>query len=147
MTGKERQERLLRLLDELDAAHAAAAICVAEIRTLVGDGDPRDGAAAVKHRPLVDTATFCVRWNGCTCRLGSTVGFKLLERLCRRPNHFVSHDHLIHDVWDGAVKSPATLRSVVRNLKQVLRHAGMGDLAAAIRGEGRRYGLLLCPRP
>jgi len=83
--------------------------------------------------PLADRATFSACWGGRTCRLGNTISFKLLERLARRPNHLVSCEVLLQDVWDGR-RSPEAVRSAVKVLRQKLTSAGMDDLAAAIDG-------------
>lgn len=75
--------------------------------------------------------------------LGYTVLCKLVDRLSRRPNQFVTFDQHLRDVWDGGFRSPDTIRSAVRNLRQRLSDAGMNELAAAIRGRAGRYGLIL----
>ncbi len=84
-----------------------------------------------------------VSWAGKTCYLGYTVLFRLADRLSRRPNQYITPDQLLRDVWEDGCKSPATIRSAVRNLRQSLIRAGMDDLAAAIQGTGGRYGLIL----
>ena len=53
--------------------------------------------------PIADADTLAVRWNGKTCFLGKTLAFKLFERLARRPNHFLSHDLLLDEVWECRV--------------------------------------------
>jgi len=75
--------------------------------------------------------------------LGYTVLFRLADRLSRRPNQYITPDQLLRDVWEGGLRSPETIRSAVRNLRERLSLAGMDDLAAAIRGHGGRYGLIL----
>ncbi|MBK8270667.1 MAG: helix-turn-helix domain-containing protein [Planctomycetes bacterium] len=91
----------------------------------------------------MDHSTLSVLWEGQTCQLGYTVLFKLVDRLSRRPNQFVTFDQLLHDVWNGDSRSPDTIRSAVRNLRQKLTDAGMNRLAAAIQGQAGRYGLIL----
>jgi DNA-binding response OmpR family regulator len=82
---------------------------------------------------IADRATFLAHWEGKTCYLGNTIFFKLLERLARRPNHLVSCEILLQDVWERR-RSPEAVRSAVKVLRQKLTSAGMGDLAAAIDG-------------
>jgi DNA-binding response OmpR family regulator len=74
-----------------------------------------------------------VAFHGRTCVLGNTLPFKLLERLARRPNAFVTHEELLSDVWEG-VRSDATVRTAVKRLRQSLRQQGLVDLAQAIDG-------------
>ena len=93
--------------------------------------------------PYIDDATLSVRWHGLACSLGATIPLRLLDRLCRRPNCFVSHEDLLQDVWHGARKSQNTVRSTVRRLKRSLEGAGMKGLAQCIQCEGGSYGLVL----
>jgi len=86
-------------------------------------------------QPLViDPAQRTVQFRGRTCFLGGRLPFRLLSRLARRPNTFVSHEDLLDDVWEGAVRSDDAVRSAVKALRQRLRKAGLGDLADAIDG-------------
>ncbi|MGB7160435.1 MAG: helix-turn-helix domain-containing protein [Tepidisphaeraceae bacterium] len=139
------RDRILQLLDQLSAAQTTAALCVEEIRMIASDGQMTSSATATE-RPVVDHAALAVRWRGMTCRLGYTVTFRLFERLCRRPNHYVGQEQLLTDVWEGNVRAPETIRSEIRHLKCRLRAAGMPELADSIRGQGRRYGLILDAR-
>ena len=77
--------------------------------------------------------------------LGNTLTFRLLERLARCPNQYVTHLDLIRDVWEDELldTTTATIRSLVRQLRCKLRGAGWTDLAAAIRGHNGRYVLCL----
>lgn len=134
--------------------------CVQEMSALVGDqtvSEPTISNRASRRsgpnpsqsgnepgRPVADIATLSVRWEGKSCHLGYTLPFKLFERLARRPNCFVSYSQLLEDVWCQC-RSDAAIRSVVKELKRKLIEAGMLDIAAAIRGEGRCYGLILEP--
>ena len=102
-----------------------------------------EGLFSLDQRPRVDHTTLSVVWAGKQCYLGSTVLFRLADRLARRPNHFATETDLLRDVWDGDQKSPHTIRSAIRHLKQRLQDAGMDDLAAAIQCEDGRYALLL----
>ena len=97
----------------------------------------------VRRRPIIDGATFCVHWDGRTCRLGNTLAFRLLERLARRPNQLVHCDVLLHELWDRYTSRDA-VRSTVKVLRRKLITAGMESLALAIDGSTtRHYGLML----
>jgi DNA-binding response OmpR family regulator len=71
------------------------------------------------------------------------MAFKLLERLARRPDHFVHCDVLLRELWDCHTSREA-VRSAVKVLRQKLNAAGMGDLAEAIDGStSHHYRLML----
>lgn len=110
----------------------------------VGAGHPvptsRNGAACL---PITNRANFSVRWGNRTCRLGNTLGFKVLERLAQRPGLYLHYDSLMDEFWDRHT-SPEAVRSTVKVLRRKLRAAGMGDLAKAIDGSNsHHYGLKL----
>jgi DNA-binding response OmpR family regulator len=92
---------------------------------------------------IVDAAAKTVTYRGGTCCLGNTLVFRMIERLARRPNEFVSFDRLIRDVWDGHPKSDEAIRSVVKELRDRLRKNGMRRLASSIRGQKKSYALML----
>jgi DNA-binding response OmpR family regulator len=92
---------------------------------------------------LIDDDRFTVRWNGDECDLGSTVLFRLFRRLARPANRYVSVGRLLEDVWGDDELSESAVRSAVRHLRRKLEHAGMTELAEAIRGQPGHYGLLL----
>jgi DNA-binding response OmpR family regulator len=138
----KRIEQIRQALSELSRAQMTAASCVSQLQELVAIDD----AGPTPHRsdqPRADETTFCVVWRKRQCYLGHTKRFHLFARLLRRTNQFVSYDHLLRDVWHGDVKSPQTVRSAVRELRRCLVRAKMQRLAAAIRSEGRHYGLIL----
>ena len=151
----EKVQRLVQPANQLTETLMTAAICANEMRSIIvaelhAHGIVRAGQDAVclvlpstNHRPLVDHSTLSLSWAGKTCYLGHTVLFRLAERLSRRPNQYITPDQLLRDVWEGDCKSPDTIRSTVRNLRQRLTHAGMDGLAAAIQGTGGRYGSIL----
>ena len=95
------------------------------------------------ERPLLDESTLSVSWKGKALHLGNTLAFRLLERLARCPNQYVTHLDLLRDVWEDEFTATATIRSLVRQLRRKLRGAGWTDLAAAIRGHNGRYVLSL----
>jgi len=153
----ELQQRLADLTTQLTEILMSAAILVDEIRAILqSDSDHSSSAHPNRsshtpvrntrhHRPFVENSTFSVFWQGKTCPLRNTINFRLAARLARQPNQYITAGQLLADVWDGGVKSPDTIRSTVRNLRSRFRQAGMSDLAAAIRGTGGRYGLILDP--
>jgi DNA-binding response OmpR family regulator len=156
--SKDALQRLSRLVDEVNRHSAAASRCAGEARAVInallsgargaaGRDDVKHNAARqrpVLVRPSVDLATMSVTWSGRTCSLGQTTLFRLIGRLLRYPNTYVSYAQLRNEVW-GSVKADETIRSAVRHLKRRLKDAGMNDLAAAIRGENHHYVLLLDP--
>jgi DNA-binding response OmpR family regulator len=153
----EKVHRLDALASQLAEALMTAAICAQEIHAVVrteNDGDmptelgccPNGFAHSLtqdKQRPLLDESTLSVNWNGQTLHLGHTLAFRLLARLARRPNQYVTHSVLLRDVWDDDDLATATIRSLVQELRRKLRNGGMSDLAIAIRGHSGRYILIL----
>jgi len=156
----EKARRLDTLTSQLAETLMTAAICAQEIRNIVRaeldddahtDRGRRDARMAPtlahhKQRPLIDESTLSVIWKGKGLHLGHTLAFRLLERLARCPNQYVTHLDLLRDVWDDDFTSTATIRSMVRELRRKLRGGGMADLATAIRGHNGRYILELWRR-
>lgn len=90
----------------------------------------------------LDRSTFEVRYRGQRCALGATMGFRVLERLARRPNQYIHADALLEELWT-APRSYVTVRSTVCRLKARLRRAGLGEVADMIDGRTRgHYGLI-----
>jgi DNA-binding response OmpR family regulator len=85
----------------------------------------------------IDPAMLSVQFRGKMCYLGNTLPFKLLAYLARRPNTYVPYEELLSDVWKCVV-SDAAVRSVVKNLRGMLRKAGLAELAHAV--DGSVYG-------
>ena len=153
----DKARRLDVLTGQLAETLMSAAICADEIRAIVrtelDNEAPRPttqfGAGLApnqpprKQRPLLDESTMSVFWKGRSLHLGNTLPFRFLARLARRPNQYVTHPDLLRDVWDDPLLATATIRSVVRHLRDRLRNGGMNDLAAAIRGHKGRYILEL----
>lgn len=150
---QEKAQRLAHLANQLVETIMTAAICAEELRAVIRaeidggdamrDGRARQGPCGMNGRPVVDHSTLSLSWAGKTCHLGYTVLFRLADRLARRPNHYITPDQLLRDVWEGGLRSPETIRSAIKNLRERLSLAGMRDLAEAIRGHGGRYGLIL----
>jgi DNA-binding response OmpR family regulator len=159
MKSTNNLERAILLLSRIAEAHTTAAIAVAELRVMLtkesvaayGQSSSRSyrekstGRTDQHLRPMIDHSTFCVEWEGRTCRLGNRLSLKLLDRLCRRPGQYIPHEEFLHEVWE-ARRSPETIRSAIRDLRQRLRAADMGELANAIHGHGKCYALMLCTR-
>jgi DNA-binding response OmpR family regulator len=150
-------DRAILLLSRIAEAHTTAAIAVAELRAMLSkesqvvrsrSSQPwcersADGTA-LHPRPLIDHSTFSVEWEGRKCRFGHRLSLKLLDRLCRRPGQYISHEELLHEVWE-ARRTPEAIRSAIRELRRRLRAADMSALAEAIRSQGKCYGLILHP--
>ena len=94
--------------------------------------------------PVMDLSTFCVRHEGRICFLGNTLPFRLLARLLRRPNSYVSHQILLDEIWDG-IRSPESVRSVVKTLRSKRRDAGLVTLSNSIDGKTRGHYAVLLP--
>ena len=149
----DKARRLDALTSQLAEALMTAAICAQEIRTVARtelDDDAhidRDRSAAGlapklaqhRQRPLLDESTLSVIWKGKILHLGHTLAFRLLARLARHPNQYVTHLDLLRDVWDDDELATATIRSQVRELRRKLCRGGMTDLATAISGHNGRY--------
>jgi DNA-binding response OmpR family regulator len=151
----DRRESVRRSLRALAESYAATMRLMEQTYALLSDElalDPLDylarhtaaGQPTAGPEPVVDEALLTVSFRGRACFLGNTLPFRLLVRLARRPNCYVTHDDLLADVWDGGLRSEGAVRSVVKVLRQKLRGAGLGDLADAIDGSSPgRYALRL----
>lgn len=83
---------------------------------------------------VIDPNVLTVTFRGQACFLGNTLCFRFISRLAQRPNAYVTYEDLLAEVWQGAVRSDEAVRSVVKTLRNKLRHAGLADLASAIDG-------------
>ncbi|OQB82623.1 MAG: hypothetical protein BWX88_03836 [Planctomycetes bacterium ADurb.Bin126] len=153
--------RALNLLSrQLTESLMNAALCAKEIGEIAraeidhdiggrsggnGNGHRRNGAKP-PQRPLLDEATLSVIWRGKTLHLGYTQGFRLLSRLARCPNRYITHVDLLEEIWDDEFTDTSVLRAGVQRLRVKLRRGGMGDLADAIAGHCGRYMLNLSAR-
>ena len=151
----DKVRRLDALASQLAETLMTAAICAQEIRAVVQtELDDDEHSESCRHaagmapslashhqRPLLDESTLSVIWKGKILHLGQTLSFRLLARLARRPNQYVTHIELLRDVWDDEelLTATSTIRSLVRELRRKLQHGGMTDLAGAIRGREGRY--------
>jgi DNA-binding response OmpR family regulator len=124
--------QLLAMLAAVDEVSAAAEIFAK------GSASPPSVTVVAASSPLrIDRSTFAVTWQGKGCPLGNTTAFRLIEKLARRPEEYISIDQLLDDLW-SAPRSYSTLRSTVCRLKAKLDTAGMRDLSLRI--DGRVHG-------
>ena len=148
-----RRLQIQRKLQRILAAHVAAmkaleetsAMLNAEFDLSMASSYQRPSSSPKKStdRPFVNRSLLLVTHRGKSCFLGNTLPLRLIERLLRAPNQYVSHEQLWEEVWD-AVRSRSALRSVVKVLRAKLRNAGMAGLADAIDGHvAGHYALLL----
>lgn len=142
--------RLFALSNQLAENLTAAVLCAEEIREVVRDrvaGDPSLSntrsrpVIVIRERPVLNELSKRVFWKGRSAHLGNTQYFRILDRLARRPNQYVTHLDLMREVWENEEMPLSTVRSVVRILRQKLRDDDMGELADAIRGHNGRYML------
>lgn len=125
--------QLMVMLAAIDEVSAAAELIAK------GSASPPSVTVASAETPLrIDRSTFAVSWKGKVCHLGNTTAFRLLERLARRPNEYLSIDQLLDDLW-SAPRSYSTLRSTMCRLKSRLVAEGMQDLATRINGRVHGY--------
>jgi len=152
MRQHELVETILDAFAELATLHAAAAATAERAWSVLAEHDEADlrqmPYARCQHRqlpggrPLVNAATFSVEWQGRRCDLGPSILFKLIQRLLRRPDRYYPYDILMDDVWDRRC-ADTTVRSAVKRLRRALCNTGLSNLADAIRGSGRCYGVFL----
>jgi len=158
MDPSGRAARIETLRRRFAAIQVELALCVEELFELKRPAAADEGQGAggrsrrteddwLSRRPVVDESTFTVLWAGKVCHLGCGLPFQLFQRLARRPNQWASYEALIEDVWLGALRSDEAIRSEIRRVRQKLKGAGLPDLAAAIKGSNRHYGLILQPDP
>jgi hypothetical protein len=103
--------RVFRLSQQLSDSIISAAICAQEIRKVTvaanggRNGNGRGGVAGLSPtkggpRPIVDASTMSVLWHGRSVHLGTTLSFRVLERLAQRPDQYISYGDLLHDAWN-----------------------------------------------
>jgi DNA-binding response OmpR family regulator len=150
-----KRELIRRTLRNLAESHAATIELMEQTLALLSEElaidavtfwKSRTAAATTQHfsdRLFIDHDRLQVAFAGRVCVLGNTLPFKLLERLARRPNTYVTHDELLSDVWEG-IRSESAIRSAIKRLRQALRRQGLSKLADAIDGTSAgRYCLHL----
>lgn len=141
-------QRMARAMKILERTHARLVVLrslpAAQPRNPIANvlGSPAGRAADLYNTPIVDLLALTVTWRGKSCFVGNNNLLKLMDRLVRRPDQYIPADRLISEVWKNSIVDD-TFRSTVRGLKNRLRQARMGKLAAAIRSNKRTYGLML----
>lgn len=142
-------ERILKIAAALRASVVVVLAHVDELSDLIDQlptPPPPPRAVVIEDHDMVlrlDRSTYTVRWNQRSCFLGYTMAFRVLERLARRPNEYVSTDRLLDELW-AATRTASTVRSTVCGLRSKLRDARMDDLADMIDGRNpNHYGLML----
>lgn len=130
------------LLDLAESLRTAAEKAEAIANTITTNF-PVEGPPVDEPRVFMDRRLLTVRWNGRMCHLGNTIPFRLMERLARRPNQYLTHEQLLEEIWGGP-RSKSAVRSAINSLRSRLVAAGMSDLADAIDGSNAGcYGLIL----
>ena len=142
---------LEKSIDCLIASHSENLGSLCRLKAIVSSGKRVEFETAERFYfevadrslPLMDQSTFSVRHEGRTCFLGNTLPFRLLARLLRRPNSYVSHQILLDEIWEG-IRSPEAVRSVVKTLRAKLRDSGLETLSNGIDGKTKgHYAILL----
>ena len=137
---------LEKSIDCLIASHSESLGSLHRLKAIVASGKRLEHEAAERFyveiadrsMPRMDHSTFSVRHEGGICFLGNTLPFRLLARLLRRPNSYVSHQILLDEIWEG-IRSPEAVRSVVKTLRSKLRDAGLVTLSNSIDGKTRGH--------
>lgn len=151
----DQREQIRQILKSLVEAQAATIALTEKAFSLFNDGHALDPLTFWKAKyaasnnvssdtqPVADQDRLEVRYRGRTCRLGNGLPFRLIARLSRQPNTYISYEQLLDDVW-GAHVSDAAVRQAVKRLRADLRRKDMADLADAIDGsQPGRYALLV----
>lgn len=140
-----KRERIRNALRSLAESHVATIKLMEETLALISEELALDSLTFWKIRPMqqnlthpkdrlqVDQEHFSVSFDGRTCFLGNSLGFRLLKRLARGPNVYLSYEDLLADVWD-CVRSDSAVRAVVKRLRDKLRRNGMSKLADSLDG-------------
>lgn len=128
------------VLADLAVHLSAAAVLVETARAL---SEPGGASRLVRNTGLaISTAMCCVEWRGRRCVLGPSLGFRMIHRLSQQPGRFFSYDVLMEEVWRRRCTDDA-IRALVKRLRHALTDADMADLASAIQGRERSYGLFI----
>lgn len=146
---QNRRQLIAHALRNLAESHAATMTFLEQAMNLLSEEFNLDPLTYLQSRPLptvtpvpmgrlvIDHSMLSVTFGDKCCFLGSTLAFKLLCRLAQKPNSYVTYEDLLDDVWTYRV-SDGAVRTVVKNLRSMLRKAGMDELANAI--DGSVYG-------
>jgi DNA-binding response OmpR family regulator len=139
-----KRELFRRTLQSLAESHAETLELLEQTFALIGNELGIDAVTfwkartATAARPTaerlfrVDPDQLQIIFDGKACELGDTP-FRLLMRLAKRPNAYVTYEDLLADVWDGD-RSDSAIRSAIKRLRRTLRTQGLEELANAIDG-------------
>ena len=89
---------------------------------------PAPPAPPPGDRVVVDRALFEVRVGPKACRLGNTVGFRLVERLSRAGGTYLPIGTLGADVWDDPGVRKNTVQVTVTKVRAALAGAGLDEV-------------------
>jgi len=82
-----------------------------------------------KHGPVIDPGQFTISYQGQEpAFLGNTMLFRLITRLARRPNVFVSFNNLKREVWKDDHTDDQTVSRTARRLREKLDELGVGGV-------------------
>lgn len=139
-----KKEMFRRTLQNLAESQAVTLELLEKTFVLIGDELSIDAVTFWRTRTApatspVENASFHVdpdrlqiTFQGKACELSDTP-FRLLLRLAKRPNAYVTYEDLLADVWDGD-RSDGAVRSAIKRLRHTLRSRGLSELADAIDG-------------
>jgi DNA-binding response OmpR family regulator len=139
-----KRELFRRTLQNLVTSQAETLELLERTFALIGDELGIDAATfwrartATPELPMaerlfrVDPDRLQIVFHGKACELGDTP-FRLLLRLAKRPNTYVTYEDLLADVWNGE-RSDDAVRSAIKRLRHTLRSHGLEELADAIDG-------------
>jgi DNA-binding response OmpR family regulator len=139
-----KRELFRRTLQNLAESHAKTLDLLERTFALIGEELGIDAVTfwrtrtAVPDSPTaerlfrVDPDRLQIVFHGKACELADTP-FRLLLRLAKRPNSYVTYEDLLADVWNGE-RSDDAVRSAIKRLRHTLRTHGLRELADAIDG-------------
>jgi hypothetical protein len=138
------REFFRRTLQNLAESHAETLELLEQTFDLIGQELGIDAVTFLKARTgppesapssrllLLEPKRLQITYHGKACELSDTP-FRLLQRLARRPNTYVTYEDLFNDVWKEQ-RSDDAIRSAIKRLRQSLRKHGLDDVAKAIDG-------------
>ncbi len=143
---------LRNTIDYLIASQSETLRSLHSLKAIIATSQPDDLNAAAHVYPeavsslvpRINHSLLSVTHQGKNCFLGNTLPFRVLVRLLRRPNSYVSNETLLEEIWEG-IRSPEAVRSVVKTLRAKLRDAGLEALSKGIDGTVKGHCAILLP--